>query len=464
MGHSAVLLGHQSKRCKKIFKVFSDQNHFQVTDFSERKELPLSKDSSFQQADIVFFGGETVGEHWEFVQALRSENPWLPVLVLAKGKEAKDIQDSEVLVRVVSPTIEEGQMVKLAERLCAFSIQAQKPRVASANQVPQGGLAGDFFQTLDIHQVLDKTLNHFGSKILCHELHWIHWDEVLHLSKADSESLSLELETKYHKTPRLRSWRGEHDIEHAVRLVRDFPLAKNLDRLENAGYLILVQQGVQHLLFPLMGSKGNLSCLLVEDLHDGEPEFIVKMMRESLTHLARHIEFSYQYYEATNLSYLDDLTELYNQRYLPQVLDNEISRARRNEKKFAVLFMDVDHFKKVNDSKGHWIGSKLLVEIGKIVKGQIRSCDYGFRYGGDEYVVVLVDTDTNGAKIVAERLRSEIEESAFLIDGQKVSLTVSIGLATYPDHAATRQEVIQMADEAMYCGKNASRNIVFVAS
>ena len=465
MGHNVLLLGDSSSYCKKLHKIFSSQPNFHLVDFSSGN-LELHADSvAFHKAELVLFGGSPSSPEWKLVEMVKRRSPSMPVLAMMKAQD-RNLQDSEILTRVLSSTCDEGDYLCLAKKLCEHSAMVKKVEVAESQSAAQGGLAGDFFKSLDIHAVLDKTLSHFGSKILCQDLHWVHWDEVQHLAEAESESLSLELETKYHKTPRLRSWRGEADIQHVVNLVREFPLVKKMSHLAEGGYLVLDQSGTQHLLFPLKGSqdKANLSCLLIEDLHDGDPEFIVKMMRDSLAHLARHIEFSYQYYEAMHLSYVDDLTELYNQRYLPKVLDNEISRAKRNDQKFAVLFMDVDHFKKVNDSKGHWIGSKLLVEIGKIIKSGIRSCDYGFRYGGDEYVVVLVDTATHGAGIVAERLRSEIEGSVFLIDGEKVSLTVSIGLACYPDHASNRQQVIEMADEAMYEGKNASRNIVFVAS
>jgi diguanylate cyclase (GGDEF)-like protein len=462
---SVLVLGNQPAYRKKLHDTFAGNAQFEVLDISGREEDLRADSMAFHSVQLVAFGGSLDCEQWELIQKVRNRNHLLPVLVVAKGKD-KSVQDTEMLLRSLSPTQSSADLLGLAKKMCDHSSQLQKHQVASSQSGALGGLAGDFFQSLDIHSVLDKTLLHFGSKILCSDLHWIHWDEVQHLAHAESESLSLELETKYHKTPRLRSWRGEQDIEHAVKLVRQFPLAKKMNHLIEGGYLVLNQEGTQHLMFPLKGSKNqnNLSCLLIEDLHDGEPEFIVKMMRDTLAHLALHIEFSYQFYEAMNLSYIDDLTELYNQRYLPKVLDSEISRAQRNSQKFGVLFMDVDHFKKINDSKGHWIGSKLLVEIGKVIKNDIRSCDYGFRYGGDEYVVVLVDTDTEGAKLVAERLRSKIENSKFIIDGAKVSLTISIGLACYPDHATTRQEVIQMADEAMYVGKNSSRNIVLVAS
>ena len=134
---------------------------------------------------------------------------------------------------------------------------------------------------------------------------------------------------------------------------------------------------------------------------------------------------------------------------------------QRLDKKFSVLFLDIDYFKKVNDTSGHWIGSRLLVEVSRIILGSVRSCDYAFRYGGDEFVVVLVDTTREQGETIAERIRRAIEQHEFLIDSVSLKLTVSIGLAIFPDHAKSTVELLKLADQAMYYGKTKSRNIVF---
>jgi diguanylate cyclase (GGDEF)-like protein len=168
--------------------------------------------------------------------------------------------------------------------------------------------------------------------------------------------------------------------------------------------------------------------------------------------------------QAKGLSYIDDVTDLYNQRYLKLVLDKEINRAQRSENCFSVLFMDIDHFKRVNDTRGHLVGSKVLVELSKIIHQNTRVVDYGFRYGGDEFLVVLVGTSAEQAKVVAERMRKQVEESVFDIDGIQLKVTLSIGIASFPEHAKTKEQVIELADKAMYDGKKKSRNIVYVAS
>ncbi len=177
-----------------------------------------------------------------------------------------------------------------------------------------------------------------------------------------------------------------------------------------------------------------------------------------------HLEQSYAYQQIEHMTFRDDLTELYNQRYLPIILEQEMQRAVRHGHHFSVLFLDVDFFKLVNDTKGHLVGSNVLVQISKLIKESIRGTDFAFRYGGDEYVIVLSDAASKEATIVAERLRKKTESSVFEVGDSQVKVTVSIGIATYPEHAKTTAELLQMADDAMYKGKHKSRNIVYLAS
>ncbi len=188
---------------------------------------------------------------------------------------------------------------------------------------------------------------------------------------------------------------------------------------------------------------------------------VLPLLQRSLT---RYCEKVLSFMQLKDMSYIDDLTELYNQRYLKLALDKEINRAQRSNTSFSVLFMDIDHFKRVNDNRGHVVGSKVLKKLSKIINDNIRTVDYGFRYGGDEFIMVLVGSNAEQAKVVAERTRKQVEESVFDIEGTQIKVTLSIGIASFPEHATTKEQILEMADQAMYVGKNKSRNIVFVAS
>jgi len=168
--------------------------------------------------------------------------------------------------------------------------------------------------------------------------------------------------------------------------------------------------------------------------------------------------------QAQSLIYIDDLTKLYNGRYLNVVLDREMKRSERYRNFFCVLFMDIDFFKRVNDAHGHLVGSRVLVEVGAVLRACVRDSDTVVRYGGDEFVVLLVETNADEAKVVAERMRKMIESEVFAKEtGLAIRLTISIGIAAFPQHATTKQTLLNLADQAMYRGKESTRNVVYLA-
>src|SRR4051794_18457515 len=134
------------------------------------------------------------------------------------------------------------------------------------------------------------------------------------------------------------------------------------------------------------------------------------------------------------LTITDDCTGLYNARHLYKTLEAEVYRSQRFNYEFSVVFLDLDHFKNVNDTHGHLIGSRLLTEIGYMIKSHLRLIDYAFRYGGDEFVVLLPQTGKESAMVVARRLRDVFRTSRFLKEqGLNINVRVSMGVATYPE-------------------------------
>lgn len=169
--------------------------------------------------------------------------------------------------------------------------------------------------------------------------------------------------------------------------------------------------------------------------------------------------------EVEDLAYLDDLTHLFNVRYLHLVLEREVRNAQQTQVPFSLLFLDLDYFKSVNDTHGHLVGSKVLVEAGRLLKGCVRDNDVVSRYGGDEYVVMLRGTDSGGALKVAERIRRTFETQRFAVrEGLSVQVTTCIGVASFPEHARDKDTLIDFADRAMYRGKKSTRNVVYIAA
>jgi diguanylate cyclase (GGDEF)-like protein len=164
------------------------------------------------------------------------------------------------------------------------------------------------------------------------------------------------------------------------------------------------------------------------------------------------------------LTITDDCTGLYNARHLYKTLDTEVYRSSRFGYEFSVLFIDLDHFKTVNDTHGHLIGSKLLAEIGYLVKAQLRLIDFAFRYGGDEFVVLLPQTSKDQALVVAKRLRDALRASSFCREESlNLNVRASMGLATYPHDARSAHDIIRQADEMMYLVKNSTRDNIGIA-
>jgi diguanylate cyclase (GGDEF)-like protein len=167
---------------------------------------------------------------------------------------------------------------------------------------------------------------------------------------------------------------------------------------------------------------------------------------------------------AEALSVTDDLTHLYNSRYLNQVLRRETKRASRSGRPLSLLFIDLDGFKGVNDTHGHLFGSRALVEAAAVIRSSARETDVVARFGGDEFALVLPDTGGEGAYAVGERIRDRIAAHKFLADdGLDIHLTASVGVATLPDVAASAEELVQAADKAMYQVKETGKNGIVAA-
>jgi diguanylate cyclase (GGDEF)-like protein len=167
---------------------------------------------------------------------------------------------------------------------------------------------------------------------------------------------------------------------------------------------------------------------------------------------------------AEALSVTDDLTQLYNARYLAQALRRETKRASRSGRPLSLLFIDLDGFKAVNDAHGHLCGSRALVEVAAVIRSTARETDVVARFGGDEFAVVLPDTGSEGAVSVGARIRDRIGERTFLTgEGLAVRLTASVGVATLPDVAASADALIRAADQAMYWVKAHGKDGICVA-
>ena len=164
------------------------------------------------------------------------------------------------------------------------------------------------------------------------------------------------------------------------------------------------------------------------------------------------------------LSITDSLTGLYNRKHLMESLTGEIGRSSRYERPFALLIIDNDHFKKFNDTYGHLAGDEVLRKMGEVFRGSIRGCDYAARYGGEEFVVVMPEIGRDQGVQAAERIRASVAKEKIDAHGNSVTVTISVGVASFPEHGDDAQAIISRADTALYQAKRRGRDRVALAS
>ena len=189
------------------------------------------------------------------------------------------------------------------------------------------------------------------------------------------------------------------------------------------------------------------------------------VLRGLLQPAAIAIDNALRMQRAEALSVSDDLTQVYNLRYLSQVLRRETKRASRSDRPLSLLFVDLDGFKSINDLHGHLYGSRALVEVASVIRDSARETDIVATFGGDEFALVLPDTPSDGALSVGECIRERIAEFVFLAgDDLHVRLTASVGVATFPDIASTVDDLLQAADDAMCWVKAHGKDGIQVAT
>ncbi len=167
--------------------------------------------------------------------------------------------------------------------------------------------------------------------------------------------------------------------------------------------------------------------------------------------------------ELHEISITDGLTGLYNRKHLMEALDKEVSRSQRHSHSFSFLVIDIDHFKKYNDTYGHLAGDEVLSRLASVFKESIRSSDYAARYGGEEFIIMLPEIGPEQGVEAAERIRNKVAEQSFGGKGESIKVTISVGVASYPENGEDAQSVMRNADAALYEAKELGRNRVVLA-
>jgi diguanylate cyclase (GGDEF)-like protein len=225
------------------------------------------------------------------------------------------------------------------------------------------------------------------------------------------------------------------------------------------------------LLVPLMSPGQSMAQMMgflsVREPHDRRIPSIEKVRTLEIfaTQAVTALQSARQYEEIRRLTFIDSLTPAYNHRYFQDALAKEVHRHARSGLEMALAMLDIDNFKKINDTFGHPVGDDILKGLVEVLMAHARESDVVARYGGEEFAIIFPDTPARSAREAANRLRELIESRTFTLPqlGRTLCITVSIGIATYPRDGATPADLISRADAALYFAKKNGKNQVAVA-
>jgi diguanylate cyclase (GGDEF)-like protein len=226
----------------------------------------------------------------------------------------------------------------------------------------------------------------------------------------------------------------------------------------------LFLESASRMSIPLISFGQTLGVLT---LHSSQPNaFRQNALLQSLESVAdicaTSIQNAHYVERVKQLAYLDGLTGIFNRRFFELRIIEEIERARRYGTGMAVIMADIDQFKKLNDEFGHLLGDEVLRQVSSLFHQQLRKIDVVCRYGGEEFAILLTQTNTQQAVIIAEKLRRLVEGYQF--PGVPRTVTISAGVAAFPDHGKSRDDLIRAADNGLYAAKQAGRNRICLAS
>ncbi len=225
-------------------------------------------------------------------------------------------------------------------------------------------------------------------------------------------------------------------------------------KLNNESYL-------KNMILVPVGSTGDLKCILI--LFNKEGGFTQEDEDSIFSFSFQAFQTISLQYELARLATTDGLTGLYNHRMFQERLDEELIRAKRYKRKLFIMMIDIDHFKRFNDTYGHQTGDEVLKTVARLIKGNLRNIDFPARYGGEEFIIILPETECNDALMVGERLRKLVENYSFFVnENEKARITISVGISCYPGDSMDKTELIKMADEALYYAKKMGRNRVYL--
>lgn len=421
------------------------------------RHLPQAHQIKDDAFDIILtdpFQGEADFE--DFLSEIKTLYPRIPVVFITKNKAPDVIVKSSrmgITDYLIKP-FQEDDLKRMFQRAIITLHSLQSPALEGIFQVCQQlnlcRSAYRFFYIIALY--IAKTLSSKRVIVLFKDPQSVRY-EVLHtIGVSKKKKLTFKKLVKQESFDFLDS----HEM---------FMFAR-LEQLPSSFQKILGEKGTY--LFVFLGNGKMGRGILCFDLEVRPQELVTPLLPkiEELLNESRIIFSNLMaFLKAREIALKDDITGLYNMRSFQLLVEAELEEAEKRGYPVSALFMDIDDFKKVNDSFGHLIGSKILKEVAEILRYNLRKGELIFRFGGDEFVVILPATNLTQATQVGERIRTNIAHHVFQArEKEDIRITVSIGVATYPDQTKNFTELLEVADRAMYHGKKGTKNVVYVAS
>jgi len=280
----------------------------------------------------------------------------------------------------------------------------------------------------------------------------------LDIKKATYQSEALEIFTLYEITKEItKSLNEKEAFEIFKKKLREHVTFKECFFLDSISNEVKdLRKSEDFFVITLQSKKMKIGYLAIERML-GEDKEKAMILGHQYALALRRVRL---HQELEKIAITDSLTEVHTRRYIIERLNEELKRSRARNIKMSYLMLDVDHFKKFNDQYGHITGDQILREIGILISDNIREIDIAGRYGGEEFCVILPDTDRQGAQYAAERIRQAAEKASIKAYDTTVKVTVSVGTSTFPEDGKKLEELIDKADWALYRAKKHGRNNV----